>query len=93
MQLYDVLKHFVNLTQASFRVSRMTKSEHPPLTRVTNCRCDKNRCTSLNLKFNNPVFRRDKNQSTPSPLNSRDKNMGTPLTSVTKIRSPPKVQK
>jgi len=31
MQLYDVLKHFVNLTQASFRVSRMTKSEHPPL--------------------------------------------------------------
>ena len=30
MQLYDVLKHFVNLTQASFRVSRMTKSEHPP---------------------------------------------------------------
>ena len=30
MQLYDVLKHFVNLTQASFRVSLMTKSEHPP---------------------------------------------------------------
>ena len=30
MQLYDVLKHFVNLTQASFRVSRVTKTGTPP---------------------------------------------------------------